>query len=395
VQQRLFVTTACICGFAFACNGKTDATNTNPLAASDSGVAEVRTTTTGYTAFVDKRTKKGQLKEINWPDGPIARVNGVEVPKSKFDKYYNRFRMSMHKFPILYPEGGEIAVMARVGKRVVTEEILRQQAKKQKIKISEEMIASRLEEIEDRMKRDADYADHHRMLGTTKEDFRAEAEIDAIREELLYQGLKDAKTVPEAELKALYESRKEQFKHPDQVKVKRIRFDIGQEMTGDHVNLLKQKAETVLASIKKGAKFEDMARTMSEGSSRERGGDLGWISRIGLSENVVKALWTTKPGGVTDVLQDERGLYIYKVEGFRKPGYAPLEDVRAMLFLELQKTRQEAAINKIINEWRSSAEVEVLIPELASAMTHTSTVMPEIPERDPSFEGPTPKSAGH
>lgn len=393
-QRRSFaIAGAALTAFAVsACDGKSDPANQNPSAlnAADSGVAAGT-----ETSSVAKKKRKGQLPEINWPDGPIARVNGVEIPKRSFDNYYNRFRISMHKFPVLYPVGGEIAVMARVGKRVVTEEILRQQAKKQGIVATDEKLKPRLEEVDARMKRDADYAEHHRLLGTTAEDFRREAEVDVLREELIIAGMKGAKEVPEAELKALYESRKAQYAHPDQVKVKRIRFDIGQDMTGDHLNVLRQRAEGALASIKKGAKFEDVAKKMSDGSSRDRGGDIGWISRLSVNDDIAKALWSTRVSGVTDVLQDEHALYIYKIEGFRKAGIAPLEDVRAALFLELQKIREEAAINKMINTWRAGAEVEILIPELADAMTRTSTVMPEIPERDPSFEGPTPKVLGH
>jgi len=39
-----------------------------------------------------------------------------------------------------------------------------------------------------------------------------------------------------------------------------------------------------------------------------------------------------------------------------------------------------------IGDWRTSSKVEILNPDLQAAMTHTSTVMPEIPERDPAFQ---------
>lgn len=332
--------------------------------------------------------KKGQtLPELHWSEGPIAKVNGVEIPKSAFDYYYNRYRISMHKFPVLYPVGGEKAVIARVGKRIITEEIIRQQAKQQGITASDEEVKPRLDEVNDRLKRDPDYAEYHRMLGTTMDQWRAEAEVDVLREELLYKGLKGARDVPDNELKALYEERKDKYKHGDQVKVSRIRFDIGQNMTGDQIKLLRQKADLTLAGLKKkGAKFDEMAKRLSDGSSRERGGELGWVSRTGMAEPIADALWKTKVGQVTDVLQDERAMYIYKVEGFRKEGIAPLEDVRAELYLELQKKRQEDAVNKLIGEWKSTSKVEILNPDLQSAMTYTSTVMPEIPERDPAFE---------
>ena len=55
--------------------------------------------------------KKGELPEVTFADGPIAKVNGVEIPRKAFDTYYNRFRISMHKQAVLYPVGGAEAVM--------------------------------------------------------------------------------------------------------------------------------------------------------------------------------------------------------------------------------------------------------------------------------------------
>ncbi|MBK6683394.1 MAG: peptidylprolyl isomerase [Deltaproteobacteria bacterium] len=334
--------------------------------------------------------KKGELPEANFPDGPIAKVNGVEIPRKAFDTYYNRFRVSMHKQPVLYPVGGAEAVMARVTKRLVAEEVIRQEAKKAGITPPEDLVKAQLDEIQARLKRDADYAEYHRILGTTEEVFRAEAEVDALRTVLVEKIVKEANEVPKELLQATYEARKKSLEHPPQAKVGRIRFDITSGMSGDHLKLLRTRAQEVRASIKKGAKFEDAAANFSMGTSSDKGGMLGWIAASAVDPKISEVIWKTKPGQVTDVLEDDRGFYIFKVYAFRDAGVTPLEEVSPELTAELRQNRQAELITRAMSDWREGAKVEILVPELQTAMTWTSTVMPEIPE--PAGGAVAPKS---
>jgi parvulin-like peptidyl-prolyl isomerase len=324
--------------------------------------------------------KRGQLPEATFGDGPIARVNGVEIPRSAFDVYYNRFRISMHKNPIYFPVGGAEAVMGRVTKRLVTEEVIRQQAKAQGVTAPEELIKERLDEINDRLKRDPQYAEYHRELGTTQEIWRAEAEADVLREELLTKALKDAIVVPPEEIKATYEARQKEYQHPVQVKLSRIRFDIAAGMSGDQIKLLRTKADAIHARLKKGGKFETLAKDFSDGASKEHGGELGWLAPGALNREIAEKLWKVKPGQISDVLEDERGIYIFKVHAFRDAGVMGLDEVQNMLVAELKQKRVNAAIAKVIDDWKSGSKIEILVPELQAALTYTSTTMPTIPD---------------
>jgi peptidyl-prolyl cis-trans isomerase C len=340
------------------------------------------------------RSKAGVLPEVTFGDGPIARVNGVEIPRKAFDNYYNRFRISMHKHSVLYPVGGADAVMSRVAKRLVAEEVVRQEAKKAGITASEEKLQEAMADNQARLKRDAEYAEYHRELGTTPEMWRAEAEVDVLKDELVYNVLKVAYEVPEEEIQALYKEREKELRHPAEAKLARIRFDIAAEMSGDHTKIIKQQALKVRDALKKGAKFEEAAKNFSQGSSADKGGLIGWIPPNGLPPKIAEVIWKTKVGQTTDVLEDERGFYIFKVLAFRDAGVEPYEDVRSQLLLEVRQKRQIAALEKAMDGWRQGAKIEILIPELEAMMTRTSTSIPEIPDA-PAGPGGPPKPMGH
>lgn len=319
---------------------------------------------------------------MTFGDGPVARVNGVEIPRKAFDTYYDRFRISMHKNQILYPIGGAEAVMSRVMKRLITEELIRQEAKKQAITAPPQSVQAGLEDIKDRLKRDAQYAEYHRQLGTTEETWRAETEVDVLREEVLRRALKDAIDIQPAVLEAEYKSRLHEYRHDDEIRLSRIRFDVTADATGDTLKLYRDRAKAAITAIKKGAKFEDVAKQLSMGSSADRGGEIGWQPRLAFSSTIAKELWKLKPGQVSQVLEDDRGIYVYKITDFRKAGTLPLEDVRPQLLAELRLRRQAEVLTKLIMDMKNNAKIEILVPELEAAMTRTSTVMPEIPMPD-------------
>ena len=65
----------------------------------------------------------------------------------------------------------------------------------------------------------------------------------------------------------------------------------------------KAKAEDVARQIRQGASFEDMARKYSTDPARSAGGDMGFVHRGSLADEIEQALRGLKPGAVSAVVQ--------------------------------------------------------------------------------------------
>ena len=63
---------------------------------------------------------------------------------------------------------------------------------------------------------------------------------------------------------------------PDSVKARHILIKPSAQ-TKEAANQAKVKADSLLAVIKKGGKFEELAKTFSTDGSASKGGDLGWF----------------------------------------------------------------------------------------------------------------------
>lgn len=108
-----------------------------------------------------------------------------------------------------------------------------------------------------------------------------------------------------------------------------------------------QKAQALLAQLRAGASFEELAKANStDQGSAARGGDLGFFGAgqmVRPFEDAVNAL--AKPGDLSAPVESQFGYHIIRLEERREKSRQPYEDVRTQLLSE--------ARTAILNETRT------------------------------------------
>jgi peptidyl-prolyl cis-trans isomerase C len=88
-------------------------------------------------------------------------------------------------------------------------------------------------------------------------------------------------------------------------------------------------AQKVIDELKKGAKFEDVAKKESIDSSKEQGGDLGWFSPANMVKPFADAVATLKKGEVTPApVQSQYGWHVIQLLDTRETPVPPLDSVK-------------------------------------------------------------------
>jgi peptidyl-prolyl cis-trans isomerase C len=88
------------------------------------------------------------------------------------------------------------------------------------------------------------------------------------------------------------------------------------EWKASHILVKSQDlARRIQQEIRKGARFEDMARQHSTCPSKSSGGDLGWFGEGKMVKPFEDAVRRTGVGTVTDPVQTQFGYHIIKVTG--------------------------------------------------------------------------------
>jgi len=119
----------------------------------------------------------------------------------------------------------------------------------------------------------------------------------------------------------------------------------------------KRLIQDIRTRVVNGADFASEAKTYSQDSASEKGGDRGWISEGDLNRKITDAAFHMKPGQTSQIIEDKYAYYILKVIDTRPGKLKPREIIENDLNrLTLQKKRQ-AAYEKWIGQLRAKANI--------------------------------------
>jgi peptidyl-prolyl cis-trans isomerase D len=156
--------------------------------------------------------------------------------------------------------------------------------------------------------------------------------------------------ISQSELEAAYNKLLDNFKVPERAQISQILFKtIGK--TDAEMAELRKKAADVDAQAKKGAKFDDLAKKYSEDpSTKDKGGDTGWIVRGQAMPELEKAAFSVPKGEVSDVIQTQIGLYIIKVTDKEQAHTKTLAEVMPILQGALAKQKADEKAEKLAQD---------------------------------------------
>ncbi len=124
------------------------------------------------------------------------------------------------------------------------------------------------------------------------------------------------------------------------------------EVRARHILLKTEKeARDVIAEIKKGADFAELAKKKSIGPSAGQGGDLGYFAEGRMVPDFSKAAFALKKGEVTETpVKTQFGWHVIKVEDKRTAAAPSFEEVKKELSAKLARTIGSAYLNKLRNK---------------------------------------------
>lgn len=164
--------------------------------------------------------------------------------------------------------------------------------------------------------------------------------------------------VSDAEIQQYYNSHLADFSVPDEVKCSHILFKTTGE-TPQQAAQTQATAQKVLAQIRAGANFAEMAKKYSQDpGSAAKGGELGWIQRGQTVKPFEDAAFSMKPGQISGLVKTEYGYHIIKVEERQEPHVKSLDEVKASIQDKLEKqdlkAAQQALAEKVLHQTQAS-----------------------------------------
>ncbi len=180
---------------------------------------------------------------------------------------------------------------------IITNKIVELEAKKEGVSVSEDSIQEEYEELAE------SYGGEESLQAALEENGLTEQSVkDNIR---MYQLTKNVIAtsidISDEEVAQYFEDNKDSYGQKEEVVASHILLE--DEAT----------AKNVLAKIKAGEDFADLAKTYSiDTTTNEAGGEIGYISRGQMEEQFEEVAFGLEKGSISDIVQTSEGYHILK-----------------------------------------------------------------------------------
>ena len=188
-------------------------------------------------------------------------------------------------------------------------------------------------------------------LGEFKEKEMERIIVQAMRS----HNVKTNYIISPTKIEEFYRKHRDLFTTKEEIKLRMIMIS-GQKDTGN-AQAQKALAEEVLGKLASGGEFEQVAQIYSEDSTKENGGDWGWIQRNTLAAPLEKFAFNMPVGRISSIIDYAGNYYILKVEDKRGGTTKSLAEARADI--EKKLIQDEAA--QIQERWIASLRQKAYI----------------------------------
>ncbi|MGQ2995311.1 peptidylprolyl isomerase [Variovorax sp.] len=177
------------------------------------------------------------------------------------------------------------------------------------------------------------------------EDYKNQLELarQAILIRALFENYRKTNPVSDADVKAEYD--------------KFVAANGGKEYKARHILVeTEDQAKKIMADLKKGGKFEDIAKKQSKDpGSGANGGDLDWANPANFVPEFSEAMIKLKKGETTPApIKTQFGWHIIRVDDIRQAQLPKIEDIKPQITQQLQQQR----LQKYQEDLRAKAKIE-------------------------------------
>ena len=264
---------------------------------------------TAGIAVAQQPAHPGSIQTI---DRIVAIVNENVVTRRELDEMLRGALKQLQKQGVQPPE--QIVLEKQLLERLILNRVQLQLAKETGLTVSDTELDQTLRRIAQENK--MSLPEFYRALeqdGVSFNKFR-----DEIRDEIILVRLKEREVnnrinVTEGEVDNFLHIQETSTDNNYEYRLAHILVQLPEQADALKNQAMRQRAETALAQVRKGAEFGQVAAEFSDAADAMTGGVLEWRPAAQLTKKFAEILASMKPGEVTPIIQSPNGFHILKL----------------------------------------------------------------------------------
>jgi parvulin-like peptidyl-prolyl isomerase len=291
----------------------------------------------------------------------LARVNDRLITNSEFQR---RVVAASHA-PQASSDPAQIK--REVLEDLIKEKLLEERAKEMSVSASDEEIETAVERVKRQynLATDQEFDAALASSNMTREDLKRQMRQTIILQKVIGRDVTSKLEISEDMLRLEYERQKEKlYRVPESARVSEIviRFPANDAAARERAVARLEEARAKLAA---GTPFAELAKEYSEGNARDRGGDLGSVSKGELLPALDAAVFGDPPQEYPPPALQPRSIHLFRVTDRKPAGYRAFADVSEDLKKRIGENLYEKRFGDYVAKLRREAYVKIYDPELA------------------------------
>jgi peptidyl-prolyl cis-trans isomerase C len=278
----------------------------------------------------------------------VAKVNGTVLTQKNLDTELDRLIPQITFHRNVSPEKRKY-YYGKALEEIITKELQYQDALAREMKPDKAKVEAQIERFKKRFKTKEAYKAALDKEGLTEDQLRAGIEKEMLIQSAIAKTVNEPAQMREAELKEYYEKNVSKFKQPEAMRLRLI-------STKDE-----KKIRDILAKLKDGDDFGELAYNMSEDDYRVKSGDIGYVHKGRMLPEIEDAASKLKVGELSEPIKTDNRWYLVKVEDRKPEHQMSFEEVKGKLKKELEAERAAELKKKWIEGLKAKAKIEVLL----------------------------------
>lgn len=292
----------------------------------------------------------------------VARVNNQIITRSEYQRNLDDLKQEVQQQDPAHADKLVAEGEKDVLRGLIDQQLLLEKAKDLGITADTELI-KKLDDMRKQMKLDSmeELEKAAQAQGVSFEDFKQNIRNQLITQQVIGQEVGRRLNITKDEEQEFYDKHKDELAQPEQVKISEILVSTDKGPSDEQARLTaaKAKADDLLAQIRKGANFDDVAKKNSDGPTAADGGDLGYFKRGALAKQLEDITFGLKAGGVSDVIRTKQGFVILRVADHQSAGIPQMNDIEPKIQEALYMQKLQPALRAYLTKLREDAYIKI------------------------------------
>ena len=190
--------------------------------------------------------------------------------------------------------------------------------------------------------------------GLNWEDFKNSIRNRMLTQRVVSQEVGSHINIGEADSQKYYDEHKSEFVRPEQVALSEIIINTEGKKDSELPDL-KKKAETALKRVKDGEDFGEIAKRLSDGTTKDQGGYIGTFKRGELAKQLEDVVFKMKRRELTEVIETKQGYLIFQALEHYDEGQQAFDKVKDEIKEHLYNQKLEPAVREYLKTLREQS----------------------------------------